>query len=53
MRLYVISGFALAILLASPTMSAAHDLSVLQYPAAARGLVVDELHGTKVADPYR
>jgi prolyl oligopeptidase len=25
----------------------------LKYPAAARGAVVDEYHGTKVADPYR
>ena len=53
MRIYVISGFALAILATWPTMSAVHDPSALQYPAAARGLVVDEHHGTKVADPYR
>ena len=53
MRTYVISGFALAILAAHPTMSAAHDLMALKYPAAARGSVVEEHHGTKVADPYR
>jgi prolyl oligopeptidase len=52
-RIYVISGFALAILAIWPTMSAAHDPSAKQYPAAVRGQVVDELHGTKIADPYR
>jgi prolyl oligopeptidase len=35
-------------------MSAASDAAgVLHYPAAARGAVVDVLHGTEVADPYR
>jgi prolyl oligopeptidase len=52
-RIHVISGFALAILVTYPTMSAAHDPSALQYPAAVRGQVIDEYHGTKVADPYR
>jgi prolyl oligopeptidase len=52
-RIHVISGFALVILATCPTMSTAHDPSAQQYPAAARGQVVDEYHGTKVADPYR
>jgi prolyl oligopeptidase len=35
-------------------MSAAEGSpGVLHYPAAARGTVVDVLHGTEVADPYR
>ncbi len=53
MRIYVISGVALAMLAAHPIMSAAHELPAPKYPAAARGPVIDEFHGTKVADPYR
>ena len=38
-------------------MSAADDAAgasgVLHYPAAARGTVVDTMHGTELADPYR
>jgi prolyl oligopeptidase len=38
-------------------MSAADDAAgtsgVLHYPAAARGTVVDTMHGVEVADPYR
>ena len=34
---------------AAPTSAA----PALAYPPAARGPVVDDYHGTKVADPYR
>ncbi|MGB5131665.1 MAG: prolyl oligopeptidase family serine peptidase [Steroidobacteraceae bacterium] len=49
----VISGLVLVMLIACPTMSAAHDPGALRYPPAPRGPVVDEIHGTKVPDPYR
>ena len=50
MQSYVISGFALVIISASAALSAAQPM---QYPEAKRGTVVDEYHGTPVADPYR
>jgi len=53
---YVISGLELALLAAFPIMISAHDSSTalpsLKYPAATLGAVVEEHHGTKVADPY-
>ncbi|MFZ2507703.1 MAG: prolyl oligopeptidase family serine peptidase [Steroidobacteraceae bacterium] len=53
MRSYVISGLVFAMLAAHPAMNAAHESPAPKYPAAARGTVVDEYHGTEVADPYR
>ena len=54
---HVISGLAMALLATVSGMSAADDSTaasaVLHYPAAARGPVVETLHGTEVADPYR
>jgi prolyl oligopeptidase len=54
---YVISGIALAVLAACSTMMAsdasADSAPAVRYPAAMRGPVVDEYHGTRVADPYR
>ena len=47
----------MALLATVSGMSAADDstaaAAVLHYPAAARGSVVDSLHGSEVADPYR
>ncbi|PTX91287.1 prolyl oligopeptidase family serine peptidase [Opitutus sp. ER46] len=48
MRITLIALLALA----SSSASFA-DSPTWQYPAAARGNVVDDYHGTKVADPYR
>ena len=56
MPFYVISGFALAALAACSTMMAAGEPAAApkaRYPAATRGPVLDEYHGTQVADPYR
>ena len=57
---YLCASFASALvtLLAACSTSprAVHTAPVpekLQYPAAARGSVVDNYHGTQVADPYR
>ena len=54
---HVICGLAAAWLAAFPVMSAADGTAgatgVLHYPAAPRGTVVDTMHGTEVADPYR
>jgi prolyl oligopeptidase len=54
---YVISGLAAALFATVSGMSAADDSSsvsaVLHYPSATRGPVVEALHGTEVADPYR
>ncbi len=53
---HVIYGFAMAALAAAPGMSQSADSAgsaALVYPSAARGAVVDTLHGTEVADPYR
>jgi prolyl oligopeptidase len=53
---HVIYGFAAVALVAGPGMSRADDStgsSVLRYPATERGAVVDTMHGTEVADPYR
>ena len=57
MHRHVISGLAMALLAAVSGMSDADDShaagAVLHYPAATRGPVVETLHGTEVADPYR
>ena len=53
---HVIFGFAAVALIAGPGMSQADDSAastVLKYPATDRGTVVDTLHGSEVADPYR
>ncbi len=54
---HVISGLAMGLLFTVSGMSAGDDstaaAAVLHYPAAARGTVVESLHGTEVADPYR
>jgi len=54
---HVISGLSMALLVTVSGMSAAEDstgaAAVLHYPGAARGPVVETLHGTEVADPYR
>jgi len=36
-----------------PTVAAASSAARLAYPVVPRGSVVDEYHGTRVADPYR
>jgi prolyl oligopeptidase len=46
-----LSLFILALALSGAALPA--DEPTLQYPAAAAGDVVDDYHGTKVADPYR
>ena len=57
MQTYVISGFAMIMLAAGPAMTASGQMPAAaapaQYPSATRGPVVEEHHGTKVADPYR
>ncbi len=57
MNRYVISGLAMALFAMVSGMSAADSTaaatSVLRYPSAARGPVVEAHHGTEVADPYR
>ena len=54
---HVISGLSMALLVTVSGMSAADDSTgagaVLHYPAAARGPVVEALHGAEVSDPYR
>ncbi|MDP9199898.1 MAG: S9 family peptidase, partial [Pseudomonadota bacterium] len=53
---HVIYGFAMLALVAGPGVSHADDSTgsaVLRYPATERGPVIDTLHGTEVADPYR
>ena len=34
-------------------INTAPAIGTIQYPAAARGTVVDDYHGTRIADPYR
>jgi prolyl oligopeptidase len=38
---------------ATKAVNTAPAIEKIQYPAAARGTVVDDYHGTKIADPYR
>ena len=57
MQSHVISGLAMTMLAAGPAMTASDQAPAAavpaQYPSATRGPVVEEHHGTKVADPYR
>ena len=57
-RRLLLTGALTALLIACatrhPTASRTPDApATFQYPAATRGTVVDDYHGTQVADPYR
>ena len=52
-RLALVSTLALAALCACASVQRPQVVAGLKYPPAARGRIVEDYHGTKVADPYR